>query len=132
LGVYLAIVEIIDLSRTQYRRAGTRATTRGRNAKKESIKFNDRSRQIDAALVFDSQVRRQSPIWGVAYGDYSTRGVPSRKASRPAPSRALMSRVQIQGGNGMKATRRVTSEALAHMLAVTAMLVIASIILHVW
>jgi hypothetical protein len=43
-----------------------------------------------------------------------------------------MSRVQIQGGDGMKATRRVTSEALAHMLAVTAMLVIASIILHVW
>jgi hypothetical protein len=44
-----------------------------------------------------------------------------------------MSRVQIQGGNGMKqGTRRVTSEALAHMLAVTAMLVIASIILHVW
>jgi hypothetical protein len=29
-------------------------------------------------------------------------------------------------------TRRVTSEALAHMLAVTAMLVIASIILRVW
>ncbi len=32
----------------------------------------------------------------------------------------------------MKEARRVTSEALAHMLAVTAMLVIASIILRVW
>jgi len=44
-----------------------------------------------------------------------------------------MSRVQIQGGNGMKdTTKRVSSEAFAHMLAVTAMLVIASIILRVW
>jgi hypothetical protein len=42
-----------------------------------------------------------------------------------------MSRVQIQGGNGMKdATKRVSSEALAHMLAVTAMLVIASILFY--
>jgi len=42
-----------------------------------------------------------------------------------------MSRVQILGGNGMKdATKRVSSEALAHMLAVTAMLVIASILFY--
>jgi hypothetical protein len=42
-----------------------------------------------------------------------------------------MSRVQILGGNGMKdATKRVNSEALAHMLAVTAMLVIASILFY--
>jgi hypothetical protein len=46
-------------------------------------------------------------------------------------SRAAMSRVQIRGGNGMKeATKRATSEALAHMLAVTAMLVIASILFY--
>ena len=42
-----------------------------------------------------------------------------------------MSRVQILGGNGMKdATKRVSSEALAHMLAVTAMLVIAGVIFY--
>jgi hypothetical protein len=42
-----------------------------------------------------------------------------------------MSRVQIQGGSGMKSTtKRVSSEALAHMLAVTAMLVIASILFY--
>jgi hypothetical protein len=42
-----------------------------------------------------------------------------------------MSRVQIQGGNGVKnTTKRVSSEALAHMLAVTAMLVIASILFY--
>ena len=46
-------------------------------------------------------------------------------------SRVAMSRVQIRGGNGMKeATKRATSEALAHMLAVTAMLVIASILFY--
>ena len=44
-----------------------------------------------------------------------------------------MSRVQIQGGNGMKdTTKRVSSEAFAHMLAVTAMLVIAGIIFYWW
>jgi hypothetical protein len=56
-----------------------------------------------------------------------------KKASRLAHLRASLSRVQIQGGNGMKdTTKRVSSEAFAHMLAVTAMLVIASIILQVW
>jgi hypothetical protein len=32
--------------------------------------------------------------------------------------------------NGMKATKRATSEAFAHMLAVTAMLVIASVLFY--
>ncbi len=42
-----------------------------------------------------------------------------------------MSRVQIRGGNGVKeATTRAISGALAHMLAVTAMLVIASILFY--
>jgi len=37
----------------------------------------------------------------------------------------------VQGGNGMKeATKRATSEALAHMLAVTALLVIASVLFY--
>jgi hypothetical protein len=45
--------------------------------------------------------------------------------------RTTMSRVQIRGGNGMKeATKRATSEALAHMLAVTALLVIASVLFY--
>jgi hypothetical protein len=51
--------------------------------------------------------------------------------SRLATWCATMSRVQIRGGNGMKeATKRANSEALAHMLAVTAMLVIASILFY--
>ncbi len=42
-----------------------------------------------------------------------------------------MSRAQVQGGDGMRdATKRATSEALAHLLAVTAMLVIASVLFY--
>jgi len=46
-------------------------------------------------------------------------------------ARATTGRAQVQGENGMKeATRRAASGAFAHMLAVTAMLVIASILLY--
>ena len=42
-----------------------------------------------------------------------------------------MSHARVQGENGMKdATKRATSEAFAHMLAVTAMLVIASVLFY--
>ena len=55
----------------------------------------------------------------------------TKSESRLATSCATMSCVQIWGGNGMKeATKWATSEALAHMLAVTAMLVIASILFY--
>jgi hypothetical protein len=40
--------------------------------------------------------------------------------------------IQVWGENGMReATKRATSETLAHMLAVTAMLVIASVLFYV-
>jgi hypothetical protein len=43
----------------------------------------------------------------------------------------MMSRAQVQGEIGMKdATKRAVSEALAQTLAVTAMLVIASVIFY--
>ena len=46
-------------------------------------------------------------------------------------SRATMSCAQVLGETGMKeATKRATSEALAHMLAVTALLVIASVLFY--
>jgi hypothetical protein len=45
--------------------------------------------------------------------------------------RATMSRAQVQGGIGMRhATKRATSEAVAHLLAVMAMLVIASVLFY--
>jgi hypothetical protein len=44
---------------------------------------------------------------------------------------ATISHAQVWGENGMKvATKRATSETFAHMLAITAMLVIASVLFY--
>src|SRR5262249_10263809 len=73
-----------------------------------------------------------SPIEGMRTASSRRGAFRSNSESRLfACSHATMSRVQIRGGNGMKeATKRATSEALAHMLAVTAILVIASILFY--
>jgi hypothetical protein len=67
--------------------------------------------------------------WGLAK-QTSMWGVPSKiPADRSVCICATESRVQ--GGNGVKeATKRATSEALAHMLAVTSMIVIASVLFY--
>jgi hypothetical protein len=71
--------------------------------------------------------------WGLNQSEYASRGVPStnlkgrrlRGITRNDESRPSL------GGIGMKeATKRAASEALAQMLAVTAMVVIASIVLY--
>ena len=94
--------------------------------------------QNAALLLNDLDACRYSLSGDSNQSEYSSRGVPS-KSSVIGPSRATMSRVQNPGSprpesreNGMKdATKRATSEALAQMMAVTAMLVIASVVLYV-
>jgi hypothetical protein len=71
--------------------------------------------------------------WGLNQSEYSSRGDPSTNLKgrrlRGIP-RHDESRPSL-GGAGMKeATKRAASEALAQMLAVTAMVVIASIVLY--
>ena len=69
--------------------------------------------------------------WGLAKRT-STWGVPSKFQPTVAcvfAQRRVVS--SVQGGNGMKeATKMATSEALAHMLAVTSMIVIASVLFY--
>ncbi|BAM90475.1 hypothetical protein S58_44900 [Bradyrhizobium oligotrophicum S58] len=69
--------------------------------------------------------------WGLAKRT-SKWGVPSKIPAAVAcvfAQRRVVS--SVQGGNGMKeATKRATSEALAHMLAVTSMIVIASVLFY--
>jgi hypothetical protein len=74
--------------------------------------------------------------WGLNKSEYSSRGVPSKTYGRRWRVRATMSHAQLwetrSRENGMKeATKRAASEALAQMLAVTAMLVIASFVFYV-
>jgi hypothetical protein len=69
--------------------------------------------------------------WGLNQSEYSSRGVPSKKSRL---SFALLTQRWVTPKSretGMKeATKRAASEALAQMLAVTAMLVIASVIFY--
>ena len=69
--------------------------------------------------------------WGLDQSEYSSRGVPSNK-SRPsfALSRNDESRPRSRETGMKEATKRAASEALAQMLAVTAMLVIASVVFY--
>jgi hypothetical protein len=69
--------------------------------------------------------------WGLNQSEYSSWGVPDKTLTFVrAFSRSDESRPGSRE-NGMKeATKRAASEALAQMLAVTAMLVIASIIFY--
>ena len=75
--------------------------------------------------------------WGLNLSEYSSRGVPStnylsRRAFTGNDDSCPKSWVPESRENGMKeATKRAASEALAQMLAVTAMLVIASLIFYV-
>ena len=74
---------------------------------------------------------RYSPSGDSKYGEYSSRGVPSKILTvlRIFVPRSVAPRFREK--TGMKeATKRATSEALAHMLAVTAMLVIASVLFY--
>ena len=70
---------------------------------------------------------------GTRQSEYSSWGVPSKQTDRRAFAGNDESRPGLGSPkeNGMKdATRRATSEVLAQMLAVTAMLVIASFVFY--
>lgn len=93
--------------------------------------------QNAALLLNDLDACRYSLSGDSNQSEYSSRGVPS-KSSLVGPSRATMSHVQNPGSprpvsreNGMKdVTKWVASEVLAQMMAVTAMIVIASVVFH--
>ena len=69
--------------------------------------------------------------WGLNQSEYSSWGVPSKKYLTVAGAFAQRCVMPRSRENGMKeATKRAASEAVAQMLAVTAMLVIASLVFY--
>jgi hypothetical protein len=69
--------------------------------------------------------------WGLNLSEYSSWGVPSKSLDhRSRFWRNVESCPKSREMNVKEATKRAASEALAQMLAVTAMLVIASIIFY--
>ena len=73
--------------------------------------------------------------WGLNQGEYSSRGVPSKITGRCLRVARASDKSRPSLGKsrelGMKeATKRAASEALAQTMAVTAMLVIASVIFY--
>src|SRR6516164_4488855 len=73
---------------------------------------------------------RYSPH-GDLSGEYAARGVPSENLTTLRVFAPRLVAPRFRERTGMKeATKRATSEALAHMLAVTAMLVIASVLFY--
>jgi hypothetical protein len=69
--------------------------------------------------------------WGLNPSEYSSWGVPSKKYLSRRAFAGNDGSCPSLGRNGMKeATKRAASEALAQTLAVTAMLVIASVVFY--
>jgi len=96
----------------------------------KSIRCRPRLSQIAAAILFDLGTVDDAE-WGLIEAN-ARRGVFRVKFRRLL--RVLAPRIvapRFREKTGMKeATKRATSETLAHMLAVTAMLVIASVLFY--